>query len=110
MIYQPEPAPYTELLPGVFIKPLTLGDNSMLCEFHLKQGALIPEHQHPHEQSGYLVSGQLRLFGAEGEQIVQPGSSWNFKGGVPHGAEALTEVTLIEVFSPVREDYLRLMS
>ncbi len=106
MFYTPDPAGYKELLPGVFMKPLTYGDRSMLCEFQLKQGAVIPAHQHPHEQVGYLVSGSVRMFGDEGELVVEPGYSWNFKGGANHGAEALVESILIEVFSPVRQDYL----
>ena len=106
MQYKPDPSNYKELVPGVFMKVLVYGDNSMLCEFQLKQGAVIPAHQHPHEQTGYLVRGSLRFFGDEGETVVEPGCSWNFKSGVMHGAEALVDSVVIEVFSPVREDYL----
>ncbi|MEW5940379.1 MAG: cupin domain-containing protein, partial [Chloroflexota bacterium] len=95
-----------ELLPGIFMKPLVYGDNSLLCEFQLKQGAVIPAHGHPQEQTGYLVTGSLRFFGDEGETVVTPGCSWSFKGGVIHGAEALVDTVVIEVFSPVRQDYL----
>ena len=106
MQYKPDPSNYKELVPSVFMKVLVYGENSMLCEFQLKQGALIPAHQHPHEQTGYLVRGSLRFFGDEGETIVEPGCSWSFKGGVSHGAQALVDTVLVEVFSPVREDYL----
>lgn len=106
MIYFPDDKPYRELLPGVFMKPLAWGEASMLVEFNLKQGARIPEHQHPHEQTGYLVSGRVRFFGAAGEQIVESGCSWSFPGGQVHGADALLESVLVEVFSPVRQDYL----
>jgi quercetin dioxygenase-like cupin family protein len=106
MLYTPDPSNYTQLLPGIFMKPLTYGDNSMLCEFQLKQGAVIPAHQHPSEQAGYLVSGSLRFFGDEGEMVVLPGCSWNFKGGVLHGAQVLVDSVVIEVFSPVRQEYL----
>ena len=106
MQYKPDPSNYKELVPGVFMKPLAYGDKSLLCEFKFLKGAKIPPHQHPHEQTGYLVKGSLRFFGDEGETVVVPGCSWSFKGGVIHGAEALEETTAIEVFSPVREDYL----
>lgn len=106
MQYKPDPTNYRELLPGVSIKTLTFGDKSLLAEFQIKQGALIPAHQHPHEQTGYLVKGKLRFFGDEGETIVTPGCSWSFKGGVMHGAEGLEDTVVIEVFSPVRQDYL----
>lgn len=94
MFYQPNPSGYKELVPGVFMKPLTYGDKSMLCEFQLKQGAVIPAHQHAHEQVGYLVSGSLRLFGDEEALIASPGYSWNFKGGTVHGAEALVDTVV----------------
>jgi quercetin dioxygenase-like cupin family protein len=106
MLYKPDPSNYKELLPGILMKPLTHGENSLLCEFQLKQGAIIPAHQHPQEQTGYLVRGSLRFFGDEGETVVETGHSWNFKGGVVHGAEVLVDSVAIEVFSPVRQDYL----
>ena len=106
MLYQPDPSNYKELLPGVFMKTLTYGDNSLLCEFQLKQGAVIPAHQHPQEQTGYLVQGSLRFFGDEGETVVKAGCSWSFKGGVVHGVEVLEDTVAIEVFSPVRPDYM----
>jgi quercetin dioxygenase-like cupin family protein len=106
MQYKPDSADYKELVPGVFMKTLTHGENSLLCEFQIKKGAIIPAHQHPQEQTGYLVHGSLRFFGDEGETIVEPGYSWNFKGGVIHGAMALVDTVAIEVFSPIRQDYL----
>ena len=110
MQYKPDTSNYKELLSGVFMKALTYGDNSLLCEFQLKQGAIIPVHQHPQEQTGYLVHGSLRFFGDERESVVVPGCSWNFKGGVVHGAEALVDSVVIEVFSPARPDYLPQMA
>jgi len=110
MHYKPDQSVYKELLPGVFMKVLTVGDQSMLCEFELKQGAVIPAHQHPQEQSGYMVSGKMRFFGDEGETIIEPGCSWNFKGGVVHGVVVLDDSVVVEVFSPVRQDYLAAFS
>ncbi len=109
MLYKRNGDHYQELLPGVSMKPLTYGDHSMMCEFRLRQGAVIPAQQHPNEQTGYCVSGSVRFFGDEGETIVEPGCSWSFKGGVAHGAEALEDSIVIEVFAPARDDYLALM-
>ncbi len=88
------------------MKALTFGDNSMLCEFHLKKGSVVPLHQHPQEQTGYLISGRMRFSGENGEFVAGPGSSWSFKGGVNHAADVLEDTVLVEVFSPVRMDYL----
>jgi quercetin dioxygenase-like cupin family protein len=106
MFYTPTTAPERELMPGVFMKVLTYGAETMLCEFHLAAGSLIPLHHHPQEQSGYLVAGRLRFFGDEGELIVEAGSGWTFRGGVSHGAEVLRDAVAIELFAPLREDYL----
>jgi quercetin dioxygenase-like cupin family protein len=106
MLYKPDPLNFKQILNGVFMKPLTYGDNSLLCEFQLKQDSVIPAHQHPQEQTGYLISGRLRFSSDDGDFIVEPGCSWNFKGGIVHGAEVLEDSVAIEIFSPIRQDYL----
>jgi quercetin dioxygenase-like cupin family protein len=106
MFYTPDSTRGRELLPGVFMKSQVHGANTHLCRFLLLKGAVIPAHQHPHEQTGYLVSGRVRFFGDEGETIAEPGAAWTFPGGMMHGAEALDEAVIIEVFSPLRQDYL----
>lgn len=106
MRYTPDPQGFHELLPGIRLKTLVYGEHTLLCEIHLAKGALLPEHHHPEEQSGYLVSGALRFFGPAGEAVVRPGAAWTFTSNVPHGAEALDDSVAVEVFSPVRESYL----
>lgn len=97
---------YRELLPGVRLRTLVHGELTLMAEFHIDAGAVIPVHRHPHEQTGYLVSGRLR-FEVEGvERVAGPGDSWNLAGGTAHGATALEDTVVIEVFSPLREDYL----
>ena len=55
---------------------------------------------------GYLVSGRLRLTIGDDTHDVAPGDSWSIPGGVPTGAEMIVDAVAVEVFSPVREDYL----
>ena len=106
MIYKANGNGYNKILEGVRIKTLVHGDRSLLSEFHLEKGHKIPLHAHPQEQTGYLVSGRMR-FSIAGEILeVEPGDSWCISGGVEHGAEVLVDSVAIEVFSPVREDYL----
>jgi quercetin dioxygenase-like cupin family protein len=97
---------YRELVEGVFLKTLVHGRRTLLTEVRLRRGAVVPEHRHDHEQTGYLISGSLRFFSRDDEAIALPGDSWNLASGVPHGAEALEDSVVVEVFSPVREDYL----
>jgi quercetin dioxygenase-like cupin family protein len=94
------------MIEGVSRQTLVHGERTLLAEFHLKQGHTLPRHAHPHEQAGYLVSGHLRFsIGAETFD-ARPGDSWCVPGGVEHGAEIVEDSIAIEVFSPVREDYL----
>jgi quercetin dioxygenase-like cupin family protein len=95
-----------QLLEGIDLTTLVHGDKTLMGQFKLAKGAVIPAHSHPHEQTGIMISGELR-FVVEGEIMdVETGDSWCLPGGVEHSAEALKDSVVIEVFSPVREDYL----
>ena len=96
----------TEVMKGIHLKTLVHGNSTLMTEVLLEKGAVIPTHSHPHEQTGYLVSGHLQ-FEVDGELIsAHPGDSWNIAGDMKHSATAIEETIVIEVFSPVREDYL----
>ena len=93
-------------LPGIRRRTLCHGSRTLMTEFHLATGSDLPLHDHPHEQTGYLVSGVLRLTIAGEARELRPGDSWCIPGGVEHGAHTVQEAVAVEVFSPVREDYL----
>jgi len=97
---------YLEALPGIRRKTLSYGAATLMTEFRLQAGYPLPVHDHPQEQTGYLVRGRLRLTIGEVTYDVAPGDSWSIPGGVSHGAEVLEDAVAVEVFSPVREDYL----
>lgn len=106
MIKKADQDGFNEMITGVRLKSLVHGAATHLTEVRFIKGAMVPEHQHPHEQTGYLISGSLRFFGPGEDTVVTPGDCWNFASGTPHGAEALEDSVVIEVFSPIREDYL----
>lgn len=97
---------YTDVLEGIQRRTLVHGDSTLLTEFRLKGGHLLPFHSHPQEQTGYLVSGHMKLTIGEIQYDIQKGDAWIVPGGVEHGAEVIVDTVAIEVFSPVREDYL----
>jgi quercetin dioxygenase-like cupin family protein len=97
---------YTQVLPGVQLKTLAYGTKTLFTEFLLAKDEVLPKHSHAHEQTGYLVSGHLRLTIGTETFDVKPGDCWCIEGGVEHGATILEDSVAIEVFSPVREDYL----
>ncbi len=97
---------YREMLPGVELKTLTHGDDMLMGEFRLKKGSSIPPHSHHHEQIGYLVKGRIRFTAGDEAFEAEPGDSWCIAGNREHSAEVLEESLIIEVFSPVRDEYL----
>ncbi len=106
MFTRVDPEGYRQALPGVGMKTLVHGEKSLLAEFRLAAGHLLPRHSHPHEQTGYLVSGAIELTIGPETFSVSPGDSWCIPGGVEHSANILKDSVAIEVFSPVRTDYL----
>lgn len=106
MFYKRNPEGYKQVVEGIRLKTLVYGDKTLFTEFQLKKGRQLPRHAHPHEQTGYLVSGRLRLTIGEDTFEVEPGDSWCIPGNMEHQAEVLADSVAIEVFSPVREDYL----
>ena len=97
---------YRESLPGITQKTLAHGKHMLMTEFRLGQGSALPLHTHPHEQIGYLVSGEMTLRIGEEETLIRPGDSWNVPGNVPHAAQIHRDSVAVEVFYPVREEYL----
>jgi quercetin dioxygenase-like cupin family protein len=97
---------YQEKLTGVMLKTLTHGNKTLMANIKLSQGATIPLHQHMHEQSGFLVSGSLDFIIDGDHFIAEEGDSWTILGDIPHSVEALKDSSVVETFSPVREDYL----
>ena len=97
---------YCPALDGIERKTLVYGEKTLMTEFRLRGGSVLPRHAHPHEQTGYLVKGRMRLFIGTEECEAQTGDSWCIPGGVEHGADILEDSVAVEVFSPRRDDYV----
>ena len=97
---------YRPAIPGIELKTLVHGERTLMAQFRLKKGSTLPNHAHIHEQTGFLVKGHIRLTIGENVHEVSPGDSWCIPGDMAHSAEIVEDALAIEVFSPVREDYL----
>lgn len=97
---------YETVFDGVTRKTLAFGARTLMTEFRLRRGSALPRHAHEHEQTGILVKGRLRLYLGDKTHDVEPGDSWCIAGGIEHGADAIDDAVAVEVFSPVRLDYL----
>ena len=96
---------YVAAIDGIARKTLVCGEKTLMTEFKLKRGSVLPMHSHPHEQTGYLVSGHMVLSIDGTDYDIRPGDSWVIAGDMEHGAEVKEDSVAVEVFSPVREDY-----
>lgn len=98
--------PLLAVVKGVQRKTLAVGEKTLMSKFVLESGSELPLHKHPHEQIGFLVSGRLLLTIGRESCELGPGDSWAVPGDVEHGAKVLERSEAIEVFYPVRQDYL----
>lgn len=97
-----------EVAPGVRIRA-PYGDNLMLSLLEMEDGAEVPLHHHPHEQGGILLEGRMELTIGDDVRTVEPGAAYLIPANVPHRAVAVGgPATILDVFSPVREDYAEL--
>ncbi|MCG8648449.1 MAG: cupin domain-containing protein [Pirellulales bacterium] len=102
--------PAQEVCPGCRLRT-PYGENLMLSYLEMDQGAEIPLHDHPHEQGGMLLEGKLQLTIGEQTKIVAAGAMFIIPPGVPHRAVAVDgPAVVLDVFSPIREDYVELMN
>ena len=85
---------------------LVSGEREMLAQIYLKRGAMVPMHSHDSEQMTYVLQGALRFL-VDGEEIVvREGEVLHIPSGSPHQAEALDDTFELDVFSPIRADWL----
>jgi quercetin dioxygenase-like cupin family protein len=79
----------------------------MICRLRIAPYVVTPPHDHPHEQMTIVERGRVRFLVGGKEQIARAGDVLHFPSGSWHGATMLDEeVILIDIFTPVREDFL----
>ncbi len=91
---------------GVTRRVLAHCEKLMPCELHMAKGALIPEHAHVHEQVSYIVSGSCRFTVGDEANVVNAGDSVYMPSNVPHRVEVLEDAVVIDMFTPMREDFV----
>ena len=97
--------PTQELAPGIERRFLT-ASRMTIARFALKRGAVVPTHSHDHEQVSYVVSGALRFTVAGAETLVRAGEALQIPSWAEHSVDAVEDTEVIDVFSPVRQDWL----
>ena len=95
---------------GVSLDSLAIGEKSMVAKMNYVKGNFDTTHQHPHEQCGYVISGEYRLKVEIPEEnidiLLHAGDSYAIPGNTPHSFEVIEGGEVVDVFTPQREDYL----
>lgn len=80
-------------------------ENMTFAYWRVEEGAVLPAHQHPHEQVMHVLEGRFELEVAGDRRVLEPGMVAVVPPGAVHAGRALTACKLLDAFWPVREDY-----
>ncbi len=93
-----------ELVPGHHGR-FVHSENTTHVYWQIEADARLPEHSHPHEQIVNMLEGTYELFVGGESCVMNAGEVLVIPGGVPHSGHAHTDCRILDVFSPVREEY-----
>lgn len=82
-------------------------DRMTIARIYLKEGGIVPRHHHENEQVSYVMKGRLRFYFDDQEEEVSAGEMMQIPSHKPHKVEALEDSVALDLFQPVREDWLR---
>ncbi|MGI8957010.1 MAG: cupin domain-containing protein [Chthoniobacterales bacterium] len=100
--------PWVDIVPGIRRRTIAQGATMYQMRAELKAGSRLPEHAHPQEQIAHVVRGRMRMIVAGIAHELSAGDAIYLASNVPHGVETLEDTTVIDTFSPPRDDYLAL--
>src|SRR5256885_1135660 len=107
MEYQTWESVPLEVMSDMISRKIISGDKAMVAQVFLKKGAVVPEHHHESEQITYIMEGALE-FELEGRVVVvAKGQVLRIPSNVPHRAVALEDTLDLDIFSPIRHDWLK---
>lgn len=88
-------------------RQMIVGENVMICRLRFAPNVVTPAHDHPHEQMTLVERGRVLFTIGDEQRIAKAGDVLHFPSGTWHGATMLDEeVILVDIFSPIREDFL----
>jgi len=91
---------------GVDFEVLAIGKESMVTKMLYKESDSVPFHKHPNEQNGYVITGQYKLIFNNTEYNITKGDSYSIPANMEHSMVIIDAGEVIDVFTPVRQDYL----
>jgi quercetin dioxygenase-like cupin family protein len=97
--------PWEKVTPDISRKIIT-GTNEMIAQVFLRKGSVVPEHAHVSEQITYILEGALQFWIGGQELVVRAGEVLVIPPNLPHKAAALEDTLDVDIFSPIRQDWL----
>jgi len=104
--YSAKELEWTDLGGGLSRKILGWDKQIMMVKVRFELGTVGALHQHKHTQTTYCAKGKFEFTVGDEKQIINYGDGVYVPPNIPHGVVCLEEGVLIDVFSPVREDFL----
>lgn len=98
--------PWEVISEGVKRKIMGYDDTIMLVNVAFEKGAIGVMHKHYHAQITHVVSGQFEITIGNISKIIKAGDCFYVEPQAMHGAVCLEDGLLIDVFSPIREDFM----
>jgi quercetin dioxygenase-like cupin family protein len=103
--HNPKERAVKELVPGINAKTFW-GEKMLAAVVDLDPNVHLPRHSHPHEQLGIVIEGEIEFIIEDEKKILGPGEVYVIPGDVAHEARTFDQpVKVLDVFSPVREEY-----
>jgi quercetin dioxygenase-like cupin family protein len=96
-----------EVLSPTIARKIISGDMAMVAQVFLAKGAIVPEHFHESEQITYILEGALEFEIGGKKILVAKGQVLRIPSNVPHKAVAMEETLDLDIFSPIRHDWLK---
>lgn len=100
--------PWVDIVPGIKRRTIATGATMYQMRAELAAESILPVHQHPQEQIAHVIKGRMKMTVAGVPHELIAGDAIYLGSNVPHGVETIEDTTVIDTFSPPREDYLAL--
>jgi quercetin dioxygenase-like cupin family protein len=96
-----------EQMSPVLARQVIHGENITVARLFLRAGCSVPEHSHHNEQISMIEQGTVKFVIGGVEQLAKAGQVMRIPPHVPHSAQALEDSVAVDLFSPIREDWIR---
>lgn len=102
--------PEREIFKGIHLR-IVPGDKLMFSFVRFDPNATVPTHQHPHEQIGIVLEGELEMWIDNDRRTIRKGETYVIPSQIPHGAQTKsTPCLVLDAFHPIREEYVKVFS